>query len=138
MSSPVISVVAGVLVDGNTVFIARRNPGGAAGGMWEFPGGKVESAEGPQTALTRELKEELNLDVVVGGRIGAFDTLVGQRTISIDCYWIAEFMGEIHLTSHTEFAWAILDRLDDYEFASPDLPLIQEIRRSGIPTDTVK
>lgn len=133
MSSPVISVVAGVLVDGNAVFIARRNPGGAAGGMWEFPGGKVELAEEPHIALTRELKEELNLDVVVGGRIGAFDTVVGQRTISLDCYWIAEFMGDIRLTSHTEFAWCSLDRLDDYEFASPDLPVILEIRRSWTP-----
>lgn len=138
MPFPVISVVAGVIVHGDTVFIARRNPGGAAGGMWEFPGGKIELSETPQSALTRELKEELNLDVVVHGRIGRFDTVVGQRTISLDCYWITKFAGDIQLTSHTEFAWVKLTSLNDFEFARPDLPVIVEMRRIGLPLSTAE
>lgn len=133
MVFPVVFVVAGVLVEGDTVFIARRNPGGAAGGMWEFPGGKVESSEGPRLALVRELKEELDLEIVVGGAIGAFKTVVGQRTISLDCYWVTKFYGELQLSSHTEYSWAKLEQLDAYEFPSPDLPVIQEIRRCGLP-----
>jgi 8-oxo-dGTP diphosphatase len=138
MVFPLISVVAGVLVVGETVFIARRNPGGAAGGMWEFPGGKVETAELPRFALVRELKEELNLEVVVGGRICTAETVVSQRTISLDCYWINEFSGELQLSSHTEYAWANLEHLGGYEFASPDLPVIREMRRCGLPRDAKK
>ena len=135
MTKKVIHVVAGIIVHGETVFIARRLPGGAAGGKWEFPGGKVESSETPRSALARELKEELELDVHINSQIGLFQTVLGDGTISLDCYWITRFTGQIRLTSHTHFAWARLDELDDYDFAGPDLPVIKEIRRRGLPEE---
>lgn len=57
-------VVACALVDGGgRVLVAERPAGKAMAGLWEFPGGKVEAGETPEAALTRELKEELSIDV---------------------------------------------------------------------------
>jgi 8-oxo-dGTP diphosphatase len=61
---PILTVVAAALVDGDgRVLVQQRPAGGAMAGLWEFPGGKVESGETPEAALIRELAEELGIDV---------------------------------------------------------------------------
>lgn len=63
-SAPPMLVVAAALVDGDgRVLLAQRPPGKAHGGLWEFPGGKVEPGETPEAALIRELGEELAISV---------------------------------------------------------------------------
>ena len=63
-SRPVILVVAAALIDPDgRVLIAERPPDKAMAGLWEFPGGKVEAGETPETALIRELREELGIQV---------------------------------------------------------------------------
>jgi 8-oxo-dGTP diphosphatase len=66
-SQQAIPVVAAVIrrADGR-VLLAQRLPGGPHGGLWEFPGGKVEDGETPEAALAREIREELGVTVVVG------------------------------------------------------------------------
>ncbi|MGB2152218.1 MAG: (deoxy)nucleoside triphosphate pyrophosphohydrolase, partial [Parvibaculales bacterium] len=60
----IIFVVACALVDGDgRVLVAERPAGKNMAGLWEFPGGKVETGETPESALIRELKEELSIDV---------------------------------------------------------------------------
>ena len=60
----VLLVVAAALIDADgRVLLARRPPGKAMAGLWEFPGGKVAPNETPEAALIRELKEELGLDL---------------------------------------------------------------------------
>lgn len=64
-----IDVVGAVFLRDGTVFAARRGPGKAMAGMWEFPGGKIESCESPEHALARELREELLIDAQVGDHL---------------------------------------------------------------------
>ncbi len=64
IAANMILVVACALVDGDgRVLVAERPAGKNMAGLWEFPGGKVEADETPEAALTRELKEELSIDV---------------------------------------------------------------------------
>src|SRR3954467_13359096 len=61
---PVVTVVAVALLDAdNRVLLAQRPEGKHLAGYWEFPGGKMEAGETPEAALTRELKEELGIDI---------------------------------------------------------------------------
>ena len=65
---PIVLVTAVALVDRDgRVLIARRPEGKAMAGLWEFPGGKVDDGETPETALIRELNEELGIDVIAVG-----------------------------------------------------------------------
>ena len=64
-SPPLGLVAACVLLDGEgRILIAKRPPGRSLAGLWEFPGGKVKPGESPEHALTRELAEELGIEVV--------------------------------------------------------------------------
>ena len=64
MPIPTVLVAAAALVDAdNRVLLAQRPPGKSMAGLWEFPGGKVETGETPEQALVRELREELGVEV---------------------------------------------------------------------------
>lgn len=64
IAADMLLVVACALVDGDgRVLVAQRPAGKPMAGLWEFPGGKIETDETPEAALIRELKEELSIDV---------------------------------------------------------------------------
>ena len=64
-----IPVVCAVALDEGEVFLAKRPEGGRHGGLWEFPGGKVESGETGRNALIREIREEHGVDILVGDKL---------------------------------------------------------------------
>ena len=64
-----LDVVCAVALENGHVFLAKRKPGGPHGGLWEFPGGKVETGETPEAALAREIQEELAVGIVIGDRL---------------------------------------------------------------------
>ena len=70
-----VKVVAAIIRDGDRIFATQRGYGEYKDG-WEFPGGKVESGETPQDALIREIKEELDADIIVGDLL---------TTVEYDC-----------------------------------------------------
>jgi 8-oxo-dGTP diphosphatase len=61
-----VIVAAGIVIENGRVLLTQRKSGAHLGGLWEFPGGKVEPGEDPKEALRRELAEELGIEVVVG------------------------------------------------------------------------
>jgi ADP-ribose pyrophosphatase len=63
-------VVAAIIIKDNKYFIAQRNRNKHLGLKWEFPGGKVEKNETFENALKREIKEELNIDILIKNKLG--------------------------------------------------------------------
>ncbi|MGP9537247.1 (deoxy)nucleoside triphosphate pyrophosphohydrolase [Brachybacterium sp. AOP43-C2-M15] len=117
----------GAIVERNgTVFAARRNADRSAGGLWEFPGGKVEAGETPEAALRREIQEELNVDVAVGSFVDRSLSDVGSVQIELSCY-TAEFESDDPVSSsdHDAMQWIPISELASLEWAPGDVPLIE-------------
>lgn len=131
MSLPFVQVVAGLMIEDGKILIARRLLSDSNGGLWEFPGGKVEKGESPEQALSRELKEELNLYVKVGGHFGDnhFETV--RAKFELKLYVCRRLSGTIFLTEHSEFAWITLDQIDNYKFLSGDYIFLDRLKAIG-------
>lgn len=132
-SKPVIVVVAAALIDAdNRVLIAQRPAHKRNGSLWEFPGGKMEQGETPEAALIRELREEIG--VVVGEKCLAPLTFASYSYDGYDfhllmpLYVCRRWEGEVAPLEGQQLAWARANRLDDYEFAPADIPLIPVLR----------
>ncbi|MCZ4326296.1 (deoxy)nucleoside triphosphate pyrophosphohydrolase [Brachybacterium paraconglomeratum] len=126
MENPVIRVVGAIVERNGAVFAARRNAERSAGGLWEFPGGKIETGETPEAALRRELQEELGVDVAVGPFVDRSLSDVGTARIELSCY-AAQFTGEDPTTSsdHDAMQWLPLTELSSLQWAPGDVPLLE-------------
>jgi 8-oxo-dGTP diphosphatase len=131
MSPPILLVAAAALVDvDGRVLITRRPAGKSFAGLWEFPGGKVEVNETPETALRRELQEELGIDVC--------PTCISPFTFASHSYTSCHLLMPLYLcrqwdgivTPHEgqEIAWVRASKLTQYPMPPADIPLIAPLR----------
>ena len=121
-----VEVVGGALVRDGRVLASRRTEPPRLAGLWEFPGGKVEPGEDDATALVRELREELQVEVVVGARLGE-DLPIGPTAV-LRVYVCALVSGEPALVDHDEHRWLGVDELLDVPWIPVDLPLVEQLR----------
>lgn len=111
-------VVAAVIRRGEQYLICRRPANKANGGLWEFPGGKVNPGESIEGALTREITEELGVHLISPGRVlyvgnspeSAFEIHFVEATIS----------GEPIQLEHERFEWVLLEQFDEYRLSPID------------------
>ncbi len=100
-----IPVVAGCLKKNDMILIGQRPTTHSLGGLWEFPGGKIELGESPEIALARELQEELGIEAEVGELKIACTHSYGDVGILILFYEILFWKGEPKAQHHTELEW---------------------------------
>lgn len=125
-----VDVVCAILKRGETVMIARRPEGKKLGGLWEFPGGKVEPGEASADALCREFKEELGCDVRITRSLPPCQHTYDWGSIQLipfECE-LAESSAEPHAHEHSELAWVTLEELSSYNMAPADLPVVKMLR----------
>lgn len=115
-----IEVVAGVIYNDNKFLIAQRNFNKDQGGLWEFPGGKVESGETYQEALKREIKEEFNADIEVEQYIGENIHHYPEKDIKLIFLKAKLLDDKIELNEHEDFRWITKEQKDKFEFAGAD------------------
>lgn len=115
-----IEVVAGVIYKNNKFLIAQRNLKKAQGGLWEFPGGKVEKNESYESALMREIKEELNADIEVNEYIGESIHHYTEKDIKLIFYKAKLLSEKVELLEHESCKWITKDEKDKFEFAGAD------------------
>ena len=115
-----IEVVAGVIYKNNKFLIAQRNLKKAQGGLWEFPGGKVEKNESYESALIREIKKELNADIEVNEYIGESIHHYPEKDIKLIFYKAKLLSKEVELLEHESCEWITKEEKDKFEFAGAD------------------
>ena len=117
---PLINVVAAIITQNNLFFIAKRNKKKYLGLKWEFPGGKVHERETFEEALSREIKEELNITISLQNKIAEEKYKDEKIDIILHYYLCAHESGTIILSEHEDLAWIGKKDFDKYDFAEGD------------------
>lgn len=127
--------VAGVAIidqDKNKVLAGKRNANRLVGGMWEFPGGKIEKGETPQEAAKRELEEEFHDEVQIGPQLG--ETVSYEYDfgiIKLTVFFAKLLTNNFDLVAHSEVEWLSADEVQKLNWAPADAPLVKELARTN-------
>jgi len=113
-------VVAAIIKKENTYLIVQRNRNKYLGFKWEFPGGKVESNETFQEALSREIHEELNIDINIHEKLAEEKYKDSEINIVLHYFLCSIKDGAIKLNEHEEMAWVDKKDFGKYDFVEGD------------------
>lgn len=121
-----VHVAVGVILNASQqVLIARRPIGSHQGGLWEFPGGKVEAGETLEQALFRELKEELAIDVSQCSPLVTIEHDYGDKLVLLDVCMVRAFTGEAVGMEGQVLRWIGLKQLCEYQFPAANKPIVE-------------
>lgn len=118
-------VVAGALVHDGLLLLAQRSYPPELAGMWELPGGKVESGELPEEALVRELREELGVETSVGVRLAGDAPLHGG--LVLQAYRVELVSGTPVPLDHSDLRWVDARRLTEMDLVNADRLWVPEL-----------
>ncbi|POD55047.1 Nudix family hydrolase [Pseudomonas syringae] len=127
-----VHVAAAVIrgADGS-VLIARRADTQHQGGLWEFPGGKVEEGETVQAALARELQEELGILVTAARPLIKVCHDYPDKQVLLDVWEVSAFTGQAHGAEGQPLVWASPRELANYDFPAANQPIVAAARLPG-------
>ena len=123
-----IDVVAAILHRDGAYFATQRGYGEFEG-MWEFPGGKIESGESREVALKREIREELGVDITIDKFLCTTDYDYPSFHLTMHCYLCGVVSGEIELREHKSARWLTTKTLDSVEWLPADKYIIDELKQ---------
>jgi len=124
---PNYDIVIGLIRKGDRILIQKRPAKGLLGGLWEFPGGKIERGESDKDALLREIKEETDLDVNMGEKIGTIKHAYTHFKINLAAYYCDWLDGDPQTLAATENTWAKPENFQDYAFPKANLKILNLI-----------
>ena len=121
-----IEVVAAVILKDKQVLATQRGYGDLQG-RWEFPGGKIEPGEVHKVALSREIQEELDVQITVGDFLITVEYDYPNFHLIMHAYQ-CELLGDFHLQEHSAARWLNLETLYDVDWLEADLPIVECVK----------
>jgi A/G-specific adenine glycosylase len=109
-------IAVAVIVRNGRMLITRRKPEGLLGGLWEFPGGKIEKGETGRQACIREIREEVNLEIKIISRLARIRHAYTHFKINMEVFHCAYLSGDVSLNSAIDYCWVTVDELPLYPF----------------------
>ena len=122
-----IEVVAAIVQDGEKIFATQRGYGEFKDG-WEFPGGKIEPGESKETALARELKEELDMEVEIGELFETVEYDYPQFHLTMHCYLCQLAKEKFVLKEHEAARWLGKNQLDEGAWLPADEGIVEKLK----------
>lgn len=128
-----VDVVGAVIFDGKTnrCLVTMRDKNRPQGGLWEFPGGKIDSGETKEEALVREIKEELNCTIKVGSLIEDYTHSYPELTVRLITYLCSIEEGTPELSEHESMKWVTAEEMKGLVFAEADVPTVKKLIDNG-------
>lgn len=123
----VIDVVAAIIHKDGAYFATQRGYGEFEG-MWEFPGGKIEPGESRESALKREIQEELGIDITINKFLCTTDYDYPSFHLTMHCYLCCVESGMIELREHKSARWLTVELLDSVEWLPADLEVVENLK----------
>ncbi len=117
-------IAVGVIERAGRVLIGRRKPGGLLGGLWEFPGGRVESGETAEEALRRELREELGVEVAGIAPLTDVTHAYSHLRVTLHVFRCRLRRGTPRANVHDALEWVLRDELTQYAFPKANLKFL--------------
>ena len=123
-----VAAVALIDADGR-VLLSQRPEGKTLAGLWEFPGGKIETGERPETALIRELKEELGIDVAESclAPLTFASHAYSDFHLLMPLYVCRRWKGQVQAIEGQTLKWVRAKDMRSYSMPPADLPLIPHL-----------
>ncbi len=125
-----VEVVAAVIQREGQVLIAQRPQNKPLGGLWEFPGGKIEPTETHFEALKRELQEEIGIAIQSASLIERKVNVDVSPKVNLHFYRVKDFSGQDHGKEGQTVKWVYLEQLAHYSFPSANQSIIANLMRT--------
>lgn len=124
-----IQVCAAVIFNKSRVYIQKRKAGGLMGGLWEFPGGKMNPGETEEECLRREIKEELGLSIRIGKKIMTHRHSYTRFRVTLNVYHCHIHSGTLSPSACDEWKWVNSETLNQYPFPAANVKIIKSLNK---------
>lgn len=129
ISHVMVSIAMGIVKnEAGEIFITRRHKNLHQGNLWEFPGGKVELNETLESALARELKEEIGIDVIIAMPLINFRHAYADKTVHLHVFEITNYSKKPQSLLGQESAWVKTTNLENYSFPAANRAILTALR----------
>lgn len=118
-----IHVTCAIILDGQNILACQRGEGTDHPFEWEFPGGKIEPGETPEACIVREIKEELDVDVIVGKQMIPIDYDYHFKSIRLIPFLCSLPIGEPKALEHDSIKWLPIEHFSDLKWSEADREL---------------
>ena len=122
--------VVDAIIEHKGKLLATQRGYGEFEGMWEFPGGKIELGETAESALKREIQEELDIDITVDKFLCTTDYDYPSFHLTMHCYLCRIISGKIELREHKSARWLTVEALDSVEWLPADKEVVEKLKTS--------
>jgi 8-oxo-dGTP diphosphatase len=110
------------------IIIDKRKAGGSMGGLWEFPGGKIEAGETVAECIVREIREELGIEIAVGEHLISIDHTYAAFHLTLIVHHCQHISGIPQPIESDEVRWVNVSDLDSYEFPAANVEIVNAIK----------
>ena len=123
-----VHVAVGVVVNRDRqVLVAKRHDNQHQGGLWEFPGGKVMAGEDVRQALSRELLEEVNIDVRESSPLLKINHDYGDKQVLLDVWYVSVFAGKAEGREGQPVKWISVTEFAEHDFPAANAEIISQV-----------
>jgi 8-oxo-dGTP diphosphatase len=125
-----IDVTCAIILNQGRILVTQRSDKMRLPLKWEFPGGKIEPNETAEACICRELREELNIEVNIVERLQTCPFHYETVSINLIPFVATLKNGQVILHEHKDFKWVETEQLTQFDWASADLPVLDQFLKS--------